>query len=344
MTENTYISDTLEGNDCKDRLDTEVKKVLSDKTVLAWILKYTTAEFEQYPIDTIKTCIEGTPEVGTHPVNPRSNRKTQNTNRRQGDNKADKIQEAITGSDTVDKVPGEGTITYDIRFYAITPTKERIKLIVNVEAQKSLDLKYDLVTRGIFYAARMISAQKDTEFKRSNYNDIKKVYSIWICMEVPRNMEYTVTSYRMDKKVLFGNPKKRFRYDLMEVVMICLGREEKAVNGNRLHGMLSTLLSEKLTPKEKETQLSNEYGFETSTELEGGLKQMCNYSDLIEERGIAKGIEQGIEKGERLRLLSLIQKKLAKGKSLEQIADDLEETVEAILPLYEQVQAEMKVQ
>ena len=36
MKENTYISDALEGNDCKDRLDTEVKKVLSDKTVLAW--------------------------------------------------------------------------------------------------------------------------------------------------------------------------------------------------------------------------------------------------------------------------------------------------------------------
>ena len=47
-------------------------------------------------------------------------------------------------------------------------------------------------------------------------------------MEVPRNMEYTVTSYRMNKKVLFGIPKKRFRYDLMEVVMVCLGREEKA--------------------------------------------------------------------------------------------------------------------
>ena len=48
MTENTYISDALEGNNSKDRLDTEVKKVLSDKTVLAWILKYTTAEFKRY--------------------------------------------------------------------------------------------------------------------------------------------------------------------------------------------------------------------------------------------------------------------------------------------------------
>ena len=68
---------------------------------------------------------------------------------------------------------------------------------------------------------------------------------------------------------------------------------------------------------------------------------MCNLSDLIEERGIEKGIEKGIEQGDRLRLLSQIQKKFAKGKSLEQIADELEETVDVILPLYEQVKAEM---
>ncbi|MBP3617365.1 MAG: hypothetical protein J6J38_04935 [Lachnospiraceae bacterium] len=332
MTENTYISDALEGNDSKDRLDTEVKKVLSDKTVLAWILKYTTAEFERYSIEKIKTCIEGTPKVGTHPVNPRSKRKNKKTSKDQKNSREKQSPEAITGSDTVDKVPGEGQVYYDIRFYAVTPTKKRIKLILNVEAQKSFTSKYDLVTRGIFYAARMISAQKGTEFKKSNYDDIKKVYSIWICMEVPRNMEYTVTSYRMNRQVLFGTPKKQFRYDLMEVVMICLGREECAGKGNRLHGMLSTLLSRKLTPKEKEKHLSTEYGFETSIELEGGLKQMCNYSEWIEEKGIEKG------------MLSLIQKKLVKGKSLEQIADELEETVENILPLYEQVKKELNQQ
>ena len=72
---------------------------------------------------------------------------------------------------------------------------------------------------------------------------------------------------------------------------------------------------------------------------------MCNLSDLIEEKGIekgiAQGIEQGIEQGDRLRLLSQIQKKLTKGKALEQIANELEETVENILPLYEQVQQEL---
>ena len=354
MKENTYISDTLEGNDCKDRLDTEVKKVLSDKTVLAWILKYTTSEFAPYTIEKIKECIEGTPEVGTHPVYPKSKRKNKNEPKRKQDSNAkDSTPEAITGSDTVDKVPGEGTITYDIRFYAVTPTKNRIKLILNVEAQKEFDTGYDLVTRGIFYCARMISAQKGTEFKKSNYNDLKKVYSIWICMNVSRDLEYTITSYKLDKKALYGNHKKKFRYDLMELVMVCLGREEKAFKGNRLHGLLSTLLSQKLTPKEKEKRLSTDFDFETSTELEGGLREMCNLSDLVEERGIEKGrlegrmegrLEGRLEgrmEGRETTLMSLIQKKLAKGKFLDQIADELEETVEIIQPLYEQILQEM---
>ncbi len=131
----------------------------------------------------------------------------------------------------------------------------------------------------------------------------------------------------------------------MEVVLICLGRREEAANGNRLHGLLSTLLSEKLTPKEKENRLSTDFNFETSIELEGGLRQMCNYSDLIEERGIEKGrLEGRLEghlEGRKKTLTSQIQKKLAKGKSLEQIADELEETVEVIRPLYEQVLQEM---
>lgn len=70
MKQKTHISDVLESNNCKDQYDTQVKKVLSDKTILAWILKYTTSEFRDYPIPVIKSCIEGQPEVGTHRVFP----------------------------------------------------------------------------------------------------------------------------------------------------------------------------------------------------------------------------------------------------------------------------------
>ncbi|MGN0386319.1 MAG: hypothetical protein ACI4EX_10625, partial [Lachnospiraceae bacterium] len=48
------------------------------------------------------------------------------------------------------------------------------------------------------------------------------------------------------------------------------------------------------------------------------------------ERGREDGIEQGIEQGEKQLLISIVQKKLQKGKSLNEIADDLEEPVSVI--------------
>jgi len=315
MKQKTHISNVLDSNYCKDRYDTQVKKVLSDKTILAWILKHTTSEFKDLPIPLIKQCIEGEPEVGTHRVFPSLAPEHPTS-------------EAITGMDTVDKVPGEGDITYDIRFYVITPTQERVKLIINLESQKNYYPGYDLVTRGIFYCARMIAAQKETEFTGSDYDKIKKVYSIWICINAPTAAQHTISSYRLGHHMLYGNFQGNSRYDLMELIMIYLGNPRSKNKGNSLHEMLDTLLSPDLKPHEKEKILSDDFGIETTTEQEGGLREMCNLSDLIEERGI--------EKGERLCLLTQIKKKLAKGKTPEQIADELEETLEIIQPLYEQ--------
>ena len=53
------------------------------------------------------------------------------------------------------------------------------------------------------------------------------------------------------------------------------------------------------------------------------------------ERGLAEGIEKGIERGVNLSRLTQIQKKYAKGKSLDQMAEELEEEKEKLRPLYE---------
>lgn len=47
----------------------------------------------------------------------------------------------------------------------------------------------------------------------------------------------------------------------------------------------------------------------------------------------AEGLEEGIEKGSLARLITLICKKLKKNKSIEDIADDLEEEIEEIAPI-----------
>ena len=53
------------------------------------------------------------------------------------------------------------------------------------------------------------------------------------------------------------------------------------------------------------------------------------------ELGLAEGIEKGIERGVNLSRLTQIQKKYAKGKSLDQMAEELEEEKEKLRPLYE---------
>lgn len=176
------------------------------------------------------------------------------------------------------------------------PDTETVGMIINVEAQNKFYENYDLVTRGVFYCARMLSTQIRNEESAEEYKQLKKVYSIWICMHVPKNSEYSITSFRMKKDERYGHMKSisNRRYDLMELVIVCLGSPEGAAKGTELHQLLNTVLSEKLTPQEKQKIMKEEYHIVTTVELEGGLAKMCNLSDYIEEKGIEKGIEQGL--------------------------------------------------
>ena len=54
-----------------------------------------------------------------------------------------------------------------------------------------------------------------------------------------------------------------------------------------------------------------------------------------------EAIEEGREEGRELKLREQVRKKLLKSKSLEQVADELEETPDAIRSLYEQIKEEM---
>ena len=57
----TNIAKAVEEVSNKAKYDNEVKKILSDPQILAWILKYTVEEFKEYDIPEIISCIEGAP-------------------------------------------------------------------------------------------------------------------------------------------------------------------------------------------------------------------------------------------------------------------------------------------
>ena len=167
-----------------------------------------------------------------------------------------------------------------------------------MEAQKEKPGSYDIVTRGIFYNARQLSSQLDTEFEIPHYNDIKKVYSIWICMNVPKYLENTAVLYDIQPHDLVGAVEKKGRYDILAVIEINLGKEPaKDSEELRLHRLLGTLLSPGLRPEEKMEVLKKEYGIKTTDRLRKGMRQMCNLSEAIEEQGIRRGIQRGIQQG-----------------------------------------------
>ncbi len=204
----------------------------------------------------------------------------------------------INASNTEDNIPGEGKIFFDIRFSAYHK-KEEMKFLINLEAQRSSDpskLGYHLENRIIFYLARMISAQKQTEFYHSEYDNLKKVRSIWLCLDNSADGD-SIEEIRLNRNIVFGNKKNPYDVDLMRGIVINIrnGKNTKE-SQNVLISMLEKLLSE-ASVEEKKRILAEEYGMIMTTELEGRIQTMCNWSEAILEKERINAIERMIQAG-----------------------------------------------
>ena len=301
----------------KSQYDTQCKRVLADRTILSWILKHTTAEFRDMTIRQIQACIEGEPEISEIRVEPGATNHSR-----------------ITGDANEDKVPDEGAVYFDIRFSARVPVtgmlpRKRVKLIINIEAQQSFYPGYAIVTRGIYYGARLISSQMGTEFMAGQYNDIKKVYSIWICMNSPKYIGNAISGFSIQKNDLIpGIPDDPKSYDKLTVILICLNRN--TTEKSELTMMLNTLLSPELPAARKIQNLKNKFQIDMEVHIGKELNQMCNLSDYVEELGI--------EKGRLLTFIEIVQKQNRKNAQPDEIADFLGEDPALIRSIYLLVQ------
>lgn len=101
MTQMTHLSHSLEKTEYAARYDAAAKILVSDKQVLARIVKGTAKEFKDYSIDEIIAGIEKEPEVAAREV----------------------YLGSIHGMNAESAIPGEGKVTYDIYFYVMTREK-----------------------------------------------------------------------------------------------------------------------------------------------------------------------------------------------------------------------------
>ncbi len=321
MEEMTSIDDvSLAGR--KAAYDAAAKKLLSSKKILAWILKYCVEEFMDCEISDIRDrYILGKPEVATVPIAP---------------DKTNAIS-YIQGERTEDTSTTEGRVTFDIRFRAVTPDAKPIELIINVEAQQNIKPGYSLVKRALYYCSRLISSQYQVDFVKSEYDNIKKVYSIWLCMDAP-GMESSITQYRMQEDCLWKAKKeKKANYDLIRAIMVYIGKNKEDF-GNRLMGLLYTLFQSSGNAAEKKRILQTDYDVDLDADEVKEVDDMCNLSTGIYNNGRtdgrleghAEGRVEGRMEGEVIGVNKVIIRMLQKHMSVELISESTDRPVEYI--------------
>ena len=310
---NTLIKKTIFTTDKEAQYDEKAKEILGQKSILAHILVKTVEEFKgMNPMDVI-SFIEGEPYISLVPVDPGMT------------NAAMEIDgKKIIGLNTENKELNEGEVRFDILFYV--RTKDGLcKMIINVEAQKDEPTEYHILDRAVFYVSRVISSQKDREFLNSEYNDIKKVYSIWICMNRKKN---TLEHIYLTQKSLIGKEHWKGRLDLLNIIMIGLAKEiPEQGEEYELHRLLGTLLSQNLEAKEKMRIVEEEYHIPMEQKFRKDLKIMCNLSQGVKEEGRQEGWQEAILETTN----NVINSMHEKGYTVMEIADVLKMSSEEVI-------------
>lgn len=206
----------------------------------------------------------------------------------------------VQGMGNEDISQNEGTVYYDVRFNAIAPSTEEhgnIRLIINAEAQNRFKPKYPLTKRAVYYGSRLISAQNGTVFTKSDYQKLRKVYSIWICVNPAKKFRNTITRYSLKPETIIGNAVEApENYDLINIVMVCLGMMEEW-NDNNLIKFLGVLFQNELSAREKKDILERDFNIPMTETFESEVDDMCNLSQGVAEEAMQKGIEKGRQEG-----------------------------------------------
>ena len=302
---NTEITNAVNAAGEKAQYDARVKRLLSQKTILAHILVKTVDEFKGMRPKDVVPYIEGEPKIGIVPVEPGL------TNAEEPDQAGRKI----IGLNTENAEINEGLIRFDIIFY-VRMKNGLSQIIVNIECQKDDPSAYKILNRAIFYVSRLVSSQKERDFVNTNYDDIKQVFSIWICM----NMDYNSLSHiHLAKDEMLRPYDWKGNLDLLNIVMVGITNDiPEHDESYELHRLLGALLSSELKVQEKLDILEHEYNIPVDNEFREEVTIMCNLSTGIEERATEKTSEKFI--------LNMYKK----GYTLEQIADVAETSVRVV--------------
>lgn len=264
QTEKMVLAASIEGA----KYDESAGELFLNKEIVAPILQMVVPEYEGCSIEEIIRCMDT--EISK-------------------DDPLDDIDVRIVGVQTEMKSVTEKLIRYDAHFKARNPKLSNehliVRLHIDLEVQNNYrpsDPKYPIIKRGIYYCARELSAQLGRLTATTNYDDLEKVYSIWICNEnIPDKEQNTITAYQIIKKDILGTVEEdESIYDLMTAIIIRRVKEAEET------GILDYLEGVFSSDVKKMKQYSN-IKWSEKAEKEG--TRMEGLGDAIYRRGEVKG-------------------------------------------------------
>ena len=216
--------------------DEYCKKVLMNKYVLSHISRHVITEFKGMSIKEVLTCLEPDTKEGI------------------------KQSEKINGMNTEDITGKGGLVRYDVLCGLGLPNHEgKVDMFMNIEAQGKDNMGYPLLKRSIYYGSRLLVRQKNTPngFQKTNYEDLKKVYSIWICMKHSKKKSGVMNRYSLHEEHLgtaYAFPKRH--YDLMNIVMIYPPKEVEDIHDGTFMTLLYILFTSGMDSTKKKELLT----------------------------------------------------------------------------------------
>lgn len=125
------------------------------------------------------------------------------------------------------------------------------------------------------------------------------MFSIWICSQPAADKRNTITRFSLTEENVVGEAEYKLKeYDLLEIVMVCLGGKEGDENYTGLIRLLDKLTSPDCKSEELRELLQNEYNIKLTTEINREVLDMCNISYGIYEWGVLDGEARGEARGE----------------------------------------------
>ena len=310
MSADTEIKNAINATDKGAQYDEKAKRLLGNKIILAHILVKTVDAFRGMEPKDVVAYIEGEPLISVVSVEPGLT----NTEK-------EEHGQRVVGFNTENTEINEGLVRFDIVFYVRMPSignakDELSQIIVNIEAQKDAPVEYNILNRAIFYVSRLVSSQKERDFTNTNYGDIKRVFSIWICMNMNQNsMNYV----HLTNDVLLGSYEWEGKIDLLNIVLIGLSKELPEYDENyELHRLLGALLSKQLSTDEKLSIIETEYDIPIEDSIRKDVSVMCNLSQGIREDATDNAIA-GVIMTMYNNNFTLEQIALATSKSVEEV-------------------------